>query len=130
MESSSTTSNDDGSIGPALLSVAVAGVLVSVASVPVFGVAKLGSVVFGAVLALANLWALGRLVRGLLGGQRSRASWGPLGLLKLAAVFVVLGVAVRRGWVDVMPFALGFSALPLGIVLSSSKSGTAARGEN
>ncbi len=131
MESIPTTQNsDDGSIAAALWSVVIAGALVTLGSVSLFGLRQAGSTALGAALAVMNLWAIGKLVRGLLGGGKARASWGPLGMLKLAAIFVVLGVVVKRGWVDVLPFALGYSALPLGIVLSQLKSNPAARGEN
>jgi len=127
-----TTNNEDGNVAPALWSVAICGALVTLGALPLFGVSKLPSAALGAGLAVANLWAMSKLVRGFLGGGSgtARASWGPVGFLKLAVLFVVLGFAVRRGLVDVLPLAFGYAALPLGIVLSQLKSSAAARGEN
>lgn len=129
MESLPTTNNEDGNVAPALWSVAICGALVTVGAAPLFGFEKLPSVVLGAGLAVANLWAMSKLVRGFIGGA-GRSAWGPVGFLKLAVLFVLLGFAVRRGLVEVLPLAFGYAALPLGIVLSQLKSSTAARGEN
>jgi hypothetical protein len=70
-------------------------------------------------------------VRGCLGnGARRGASWGPLGMLKLGALFVLLGVILKQGWAQVLPLALGYAALPLGVVVSQLWSGSPARGDN
>jgi hypothetical protein len=71
-------------------------------------------------LAVLNLWLIARMVRGFLGGGPGRA-WGPIGMIKLAALFIVLGIILKRGFADVLPLALGYAALPLGIVLAQLK---------
>lgn len=127
----SDATNEPGNIAPALVAVAVAGAVLAAGAWLLFGVRGMVSAAIGAALAVANLWSIGKLVRGFLGGGARRGgSWGPLGMLKLGALFVLLGIIVKRGWADVLPLAFGYAALPLGIVLSQLWSGSTARGEN
>jgi hypothetical protein len=124
------TPTDDGNIAPALWSVAIVGALLALGSPFLFGVGGVVSTGLGAGLAVLNLWAIARLVRAFLGAGPGRASWGPLGMLKLAILFVLLAVVIKRGWAEVLPLAFGYAALPLGIVLAQLKSTSPARGEN
>ena len=123
------TSNDDGNIAGALWAVAAVGAVLTLLSLQVFGVSGVVSTGLGAALAVLNLWLIARLVRSFLGGGSGRA-WGPLGMIKLAVLFVVLGVILKRGWAEVLPLAFGYAALPLGIVLGQLKSTSPARREN
>jgi hypothetical protein len=52
-----------------------------------------------------------------------------LAALKLGAMLLLLGAAVRQGWLDVLPLGLGYAALPLGIVLSQFRASSPVRGE-
>jgi hypothetical protein len=125
------SSSDDGNIGPTLWSVAIAGALLTLVSPLLFGARGVVSCGLGAALAVANLWAIARLVRGLLGAAQTRKiSWGPLGILKLAGIFVLLAVFLQRGWAEVLPLAFGYLSLPVGIVLAQLKTAAPARGEN
>ncbi len=124
-------SNEPGNIAHALWAVAIAGAVLALGAWQLFGTRGMLSAALGAALAVANLWAIGKLVRGFLGGGGRRgASWGPLGMLKLGALFVLLGLIVKRGWADVLPLAFGYAALPLGIVIAQLFPGSTARGEN
>ena len=123
------TLNRDGNIASALWSVAIVGVVLSVLSLQVFGVAGVVSSGLGAALAVVNLWLIARMVRGFLGGGPGRA-WGPIGMIKLAGLFIVLGIILKRGYAEVLPLAFGYAALPLGIVLAQLKSTSSARREN
>jgi hypothetical protein len=120
---------EDGNIAKALGSVAIAGALLTIASPALFGTAELLSVGLGGLLAVANLWVIARVVRSFLGGQ-GRSAWGPIGFLKLIALFVVVGLLVKQGLAHVLPLGFGYAALPLGIVLSQLKSTSPARGEH
>ncbi len=121
--------NEDGAIGATLWTVALSGAVLTLSSPLLFGSAGVVSTGLGAALAVGNLWAIGRLVRGLVGGSRN-STWGPLGVLKLAGVFLVLYVLIRHDLAKVMPLAFGYLALPFGIVLSQLREGKPARGEN
>lgn len=121
---------EDGSIGPVLGAVAIAGALLTIASPALFGRGELASVGAGALLALGNLWVIARVVKSFLGGQ-GRTAWAPIGLLKLVGLFVVVGLLLKQGVAHVLPLAFGYAALPLGIVLSTLKKPTSpARGEH
>ena len=120
---------EDGNIAPALGSVAIAAVLLTVASLAIFGRAELLSVALGGALAVMNLWVIGKVVRSFLNAQ-GRAAWGPLGMLKLAGLFLVVAVLLKQGFAHVLPLAFGYAALPVGIVLSQLKSTSPARGEH
>lgn len=121
--------NKDGDIAPALWSVAIVGVVLSLLSLQVFGLGGVVSTGLGGALAVLNLWLIARMVRGFLGGGPGRA-WGPIGMIKLAALFIVLGIILKRGLAEVLPLAFGYASLPLGIVLAQLKSPSPARREN
>jgi hypothetical protein len=120
---------DDGNIVPALWAVALAGVVLALAAAFLFGRGAVVSSLIGSALAVANLWSIGRMVRGFLGGAGARA-WGPLGMLKLLLLFAVLGVIVKQGFADVLPLAFGYAALPVGIVLAQLRVAPPVREEN
>jgi hypothetical protein len=118
----------DGNIAPALWSVAISGLVLTLLSLQLFGVGGVVSTALGGALAVVNLWVIARMVRGFLGG--SARAWGPIGMIKLAALFIVLGILLKRGFAEVLPLALGYAALPLGIVLAQLKSAPPASREN
>ena len=118
MQSEQTSGEEESNLGPALWSVAVAGALVTLTSPVLFGATGVVSVGIGAAMAVANLWLVGRTVKAFLGARGSRPSWGALAVVKLIAMFLLLGAAVKNGWLEVLPLGFGYAALPLGIVLS------------
>ena len=120
MPAPTTTTTDDGNVATALWSVAIVGLVLTLLSLQVFGVGGVVSTALGGALAVLNLWLIARMVRGFLGGGPGRA-WGPIGMIKLAALFIVLGIILKRGFAEVLPLALGYAALPLGIVLAQLK---------
>jgi hypothetical protein len=72
----------------------------------------------GALLAAVNLWALGCVVRGLLSSARSRAAWALLAVLKFSALVAGCYWLLATGVVELLPLAVGYAALPLGIVFA------------
>lgn len=114
---------------PVLWGVAAAGAVLALAAAYLFGKGAVISSLIGSVLAVANLWSIGRMVRGFLGGGGAR-SWGPLGMLKLLLLFAVLGVIVKQGLADILPLAFGYAALPVGIVLAQLRVASPVREEN
>lgn len=122
-------SDEESSLGPALWSVAVAGALLTLSSPALFGASGVVSVGIGAALAVSNLWLVGRTVRAFLNPRGSRPSWGVLAVVKLGAMLLLLGAAVRSGWLEVLPLGFGYAALPLGIVLSQFRASSPVRGE-
>ena len=127
MKTSLPSKNDDGSVSAALSTVALSGLGLTVASHMLFGLPGLVSTGLGAALAVANLWAIGRLVRAMFGSRG--ASFAPLGAIKLLALFLVLYILISKGIAEVIPLAFGYLALPIGIVLAQLRP-QAARGEH
>lgn len=112
-----TASNADRKgVTTALWSVAVVGVLLTLAAPVLLGQGAAASAFAGASIAVANLWALSRLVRSFLSGSGARLPWLVVSALKFVALFILVAVLVRSGHVQVLPLMLGFAALPLGIV--------------
>jgi hypothetical protein len=129
MQSERPSAEEHSNLGPSLWSVAVAGALLTLSSPVLFGAKGVVGVGVGAALAVANLWLVGYTVRAFLGAAPKRPSWGLLAALKLGAMLLLLGAAVRQGWLDVLPLGLGYAALPLGIVLSQFRASSPVRGE-
>jgi hypothetical protein len=111
------TANDDGGLAVIVRSVAVVGVLAAVAVGYFAGRGAGASAAYGATLGLANLVALGRMVRAFFGTGRASIAWIVAALSKLAVLVLAMYLPVRASLVQVVPFMIGFGALPLGIVL-------------
>ena len=111
------TAEDNGTSG-ALWSTALVGALLTLGSPLLFGARDAISVGIGAALAVGNLWAMARVVRGFLRVEGRQLSWGLLGMLKLGALFAVVALLFRTGWIELLPLGFGYLALPLGIVLA------------
>lgn len=125
-----TQSTDQNGIATALWSVAVVGVLLTVGAPLLLGSGSRSSLALGATLAVGNLWAVARMVRGFLnpaGGVRS--PWLSLAMLKFGLLFLGVLFLVRGGFAQILPLALGYAALPLGIVVSQLKTAAATPGE-
>lgn len=98
-----------------LVPVAVAGVVLT--GLAPFTFSTPGStlgVAIGGILALANLWAVAAVVRGFLRGQG--LSWGAVAAMKFAALLYVVALVLKNHWAEAVPLAVGYAALPLGIV--------------
>lgn len=93
---------------------AVGAVLVLLAPF-VFGVEHVRGVAIGSGLAALNLAAIAFVVRGVMRG--AMLSWGSLAGLKFAVLVFLIWMVLRNDWAGVLPLALGYAALPLGIVV-------------
>jgi hypothetical protein len=99
--------------------IAITGVVFAGTAAALFGARTALSVALGAALATANLWILARIVRAvLLGSRREGATYALIAVLKLAALFGGVYLLVNSSIADILPLALGFGALPFGIVLA------------
>jgi hypothetical protein len=76
------------------------------------------SVAAGAVTAVLHLLGIALTVRVFLGTVSSRLPWAVLAVLKFAIILLLLYWAVSSSAVALLPFLIGYGALPLGIVLS------------
>jgi len=109
----------DGGDGLATIikTIAVVGVVDAVAVGYFAGRGAGASAAYGATLGLVNLLFLGRMVRAFLSSKGAPSHWVVAALTKLAVLGLAMYVPVRAGLVQVLPFVIGFGALPLGIVL-------------
>lgn len=73
------------------------------------------SAAIGALLAAGNLAAIGLVVRGVLRG--ALLSWGSLASVKFMLLVGAVWLVLKNQWAGAVPLALGYMALPLGIVI-------------
>lgn len=113
----SKTDEDQG-LRAALWAIALSGAVLTLAASWLFGVSISVSVgvALGAGIAAFNLWALGRIVRAFING--AGLPWILLAAFKLAGLLMVVALVLKLGITTALPLALGYSALPLGIVFA------------
>ncbi|HEY2409917.1 MAG TPA: hypothetical protein VGI10_28125 [Polyangiaceae bacterium] len=102
--------------------VAVVGLLLVLVAPSFVGSGSRVSIVLGALLAVGNLWLLGKTVRGFLYPAGARSPWLAVAVLKFGALFVAVAYLVRSGHAQVLPLMIGYGALPIGIVVSQLRS--------
>jgi len=115
------STNEDSGLRAALWATVGTGAVLTLSSplLPAaFGLGRGGviGVALGAGIAAFNLWALGRIVRAFMNG--AGLPWVLLGAFKLVGLLLVVGVVLKLGITTVIPLALGYCALPVGIVLA------------
>jgi len=113
-----TTPNTDEERGvrAALWAIALSGAALTLGSFFVLGRESVPGVALGSLIAAFNLWSLGRIVRAFMNG--AGLPWVLLAALKLVGLLAVVGVVLKLGITTVIPLALGYVALPLGIVFA------------
>jgi hypothetical protein len=100
----------------ALWAIALTGALLTLAAPFVLGRSGVVGVALGAAIAAFNLWSLGRIVRAFMNG--AGLPWALLGMLKLFGLLAVVGLVLKLGITTAIPLAIGFAALPVGIVFA------------
>ena len=100
----------------ALYAVALCGALLTLASPFVLGSKGVVGVALGAAIATLNLWALGRIVRAFMNG--AGLPWVLLAALKLVGLLALIALVLKLGITTVIPLAIGYGALPVGIVFA------------
>jgi hypothetical protein len=84
-------------------------------------------IAIGAAIGVANLWAIASVVRGLV--QGNALPWSVVAAVKFAAVLFVVFIVLKNHWASAVSLAIGYSALPVGIVIGQLGRGAAARRE-
>ncbi len=103
-------------------SIVVSGALLTGGAFAVAGRPAGGSAAAGAVIAVANLWALRGIVRVLVANAAGvRSSMGLSFFLgpKLVALFGIVWLLLSRHVVSAGPLALGYAALPIGVAIGA-----------
>jgi hypothetical protein len=116
--------DEDQSLRAALWAIALTGAVLTLASPFVLGKQGVLGVALGSLIAALNLWALGKVVRALMNG--AGLPWVLLGGAKLLGLLALVAVILKLGIATLMPLAIGYAALPLGIVFSQLGSGRSA----
>lgn len=104
----------------ALWAIALTGALFTLVSPFVLGRGGVVGVALGSAIAAFNLWALGRIVRAFMNG--AGLPWMLLGALKLIGLLAVVALVLQLGITSVIPLAIGYAALPVGVVLAQLSS--------
>lgn len=121
-----------------LIGVAVIGAIFGIGSIYMRDARITASVFIGAGLALGNLWVLAKIVKSMMpeeessdgapgdeglrhgDGKGAASGWGILAVIKILALFGGAFVLWKSGVALPLPTLLGYGALPLGIVLTST----------
>lgn len=94
------------------------GAVLALSGLSFFGSAALTGIFVGALIASLNLEILSRSVRSMVEGRRG--GWAGIAVLKFVGLLAVTYVLIDRGYVEPLFLAVGFSALPSGILLSGT----------
>lgn len=100
----------------ALWAIALTGAVATLAAPFVLGRGGVVGVALGSAIAAFNLWSLGRIVRAFMNG--AGLPWALLGMLKLFGLLAVVALVLKLGLTTAVPLAVGFAALPIGIVFA------------
>jgi hypothetical protein len=107
--------DEDQGLRAALWAIALTGAALTLVSPFLLGRGGVLGVALGSALAAFNLWALGRIVRAFTNG--AGLPWVLLAAFKLVGLLVVVAVLLKLG-ITVIPLAVGYGALPVGIVFA------------
>jgi hypothetical protein len=116
--------DEDHSLRAALWAVTLTGAALTLGAPFVLGKHGVLGVALGSLIAALNLWALARVVRALMNG--AGLPWVVLGGAKLVALLALVALILKLEIAGLVPLAIGFGALPIGIVLSQLRTGRAA----
>ncbi len=111
---SDTAERENGLLG-LVWPVAAAAVVLTALAPFVVGLGDVRGVAIGGALATLNLAAIALVVRGVMRG--ALLSWGSLATVKFAVLLFATWIVIKNHWAGVLPLALGYAALPLGIVV-------------
>ena len=100
----------------ALWAIALCGAALTLGSPFVLGKEGVVGVALGSAIAGFNLWSLGRIVRAFMNG--AGLPWVLLAALKLVGLLAVVALVLHLGITTVIPLAVGYGALPVGIVFA------------
>lgn len=105
---------------PLVLSVALFGVAISLASLSFGGTFSAFSSAIGAVLALVNLVVLRSIVLRVVSGDiHTKMPLVALIFLKMGSFMFLVFWFISKQWVAVVPFTLGLSSLAIGLITGS-----------
>ena len=108
--------DEDQGLRAALWAIAITGALLTLGSPFVLGARGIVGVALGSGIAALNLWSLGRIVRAFMNG--AGLPWVLLAAFKLVGLLALIALVLHLGITTVLPLAIGYAALPVGIVFA------------
>jgi hypothetical protein len=108
----------DETLRGAQVAMAATGLVFALVTAGFGGLGAGAGVLVGTLVAMANLWAFAFVIRALFGRGRPWG-WALLGVLKMFGLFGVVGWLLRHEIVRVIPFAVGYASLPVGLTLAT-----------
>jgi hypothetical protein len=108
--------DDDHGVRAALWAIALTGAVLTLGSPFVLGQRGVVGVALGSAIAAFNLWALARIVRAFVNG--AGLPWVLLAGFKLIGLLALVALVLQLGLTTVVPLAIGYGALPVGIVIA------------
>jgi hypothetical protein len=112
------TTPEDNAMRRTHLAVAIVGIVFSFSGLVFYGPSVGLSILVGATVATANLIVLSRTVRAMVDG--GGATWAGIALLKFLVLLAVTYGLIHYKLVGPLALAVGFGALPLGILLAGT----------
>jgi hypothetical protein len=109
----------DAPMRAAIVSVFLTGLCFALAGLAIFGPRAGLGVLFGGLIATANLFVFSRVVRAFLDKKGNTAPWAVIAVLKMVFLFGGVWLLLQSGIVSAMSLAMGYAALPLGVTLAS-----------
>ncbi len=114
--STSASPDQRAALKAALWCIALLAPLLALGGFLLFGALGLLASVAGSAIAFVNLWAVARIVRGMVEETRLRSRWSLLAVLKMTALIGAVFALVRLG-LPILAVAIGYGALPVGILI-------------
>jgi hypothetical protein len=108
--------DEESGLRAALWGIALTGAVLTLGSPFVIGRHAVVGVALGSAIAAFNLWALARIVKAFMNG--AGLPWVLLAAFKLIGLLVVVAVVLQVGITTVIPLAVGYAAMPIGIVFA------------
>lgn len=112
-------SERDPALRAAIRGVALTGVVFTVAALLATTARTAIGVGTGAVIATVNLIVFARVGEALIARRGATAPWAAVAMIKLVVLLGGVWLILRHGYVSALPLAIGFGALPVGIVLGT-----------
>jgi hypothetical protein len=106
----------DEGLGRHLTAVAISSLVLTLLAPFAFDSGAMLGVAIGGALAVSNLWVIAVVVRGFLRG--AGLPWGALAAVKFLALLFLVWIVLKNDWAHPITLALGYAALPLGVVIA------------
>jgi hypothetical protein len=108
----------EGSLGAAIVAVAVTGLLLTAVTAVFWGTRMAVSVATGAAIASSNLYVVSKIVGRVMSSGAGAGAWSLIAVMKIVVLVAGVGLLLTRGLVDPIALLVGYGSLPIGIALS------------